>query len=657
MSRGKPLLQKALKYAQVTGDFWVKPLGKAETVRREYIKYRSSAPVSRQVIFYETMSGARMGDNPYGIFEYLRSHPSYGKYVHVWSFDGSESIPDRYRRLPDVVFARRGSASYAFFLATASRVVGNANLPGFFTRRPEQKYLNTWHGIPYKALGRNTPKARFGNPAGTATFNKATHVLTPCGFMTEAVVSAYSMSGVSNSTIAETGYPRVDLTLNPARRDLSRLGRVYGTEDPQVLGDQRPRVLYAPTWRADNDEDIIDTDRLIDDLRALAGLDIQLMYRGHHRMNRLIKDSSVSDFIGDVVVPPHDISSNDLMTVVDILITDYSSIFFDFLPTGRPVVQYLYDLDDYGRSRGLNLKLDDLPGDVAQTRQELLSSVESLAASMIEAGPDADHIRNPLQGERYKRAQNRFCPCEDGQSSKRAVDFFIKNDATNVHTHRARDGRPTAAYWAGNLPKGPKSDEFLHDLIESGRSSAEQTVLVIDRTAPVNQKLLKEIKGLGDRISTISFVPEGLSVLSSEADDYDAYTAIENLNSELAEALIAKSRVLTGLFAHEYRRRLDDAQFDRVVQAPGLTNHELGVSAFARKGVRLPAGKRVLSNAPTRGTLKRFEELALPRGSARRQLLSSSYRTIRRGGKKLVSVGSRQHDGHQNSESLPETPR
>lgn len=641
MSRGKPLLHKALKYAQVTGDFWVKPLGKAEAVRREFIKYRSSAPVNRRVIFYETMSGARMGDNPYGIFEYLRSHPSYGEFVHVWSFDGTEAIPDRYRHLPDVVFARRGSASYAYFLATAGRIVGNANLPGFFTRRPEQQYLNTWHGIPYKALGRNTPKARFGNPAGTATFNKATHVLTPCEFMTDAVASAYSMSGVSNSTIAETGYPRVDLTLNPARRDLSRLSHVYGTEDPKVLGDLRPRVLYAPTWRADNDEDVVDTDQLIDDLKALAGLDIQLMYRGHHRMNRLIKDSSVSDFIGDVIIPPHDISSNDLMTVVDILITDYSSIFFDFLPTGRPIVQYLYDLEDYGRSRGLNLELDDLPGDVAQTRQELLSSVESLATAITEAGPDADHVHNPLQGERYKRAQNRFCPREDGHSSERAVDFFINNEAANVPTHSPRDGRPTAAFWAGDLPKGPDSSEFLQELIESGRSSAEQTVLVIDRTAPVDRKLLKEIKGLGDSISTISYVPEGLSVLSSEAEEYDSFTAIENLSSESAKSLIAKSRVLKGLFAHEYRRRLDDAQFDRVVQGPGLTNHELGLSVFAQKGARLPAGKRVLSDIPGRTTVERVEGLALPRGSSRRQLLISSYRTIRRTGKKLVRLGNR----------------
>lgn len=640
MSREKTLLHKALKHVQVSDGFWIKPLGKAASVRQEYIKYRSAAPVNRRVIFYETMSGARMGDNPYSIFEYLRAHPAYGEFLHVWSFDGSESVPDRYRGLPDVVFARRGSAAYVYFLAIAGRIVGNANLPGFFTRRPEQQYLNTWHGIPYKALGRNTPKARFGNPAGTATFNKATHVLTPCEFMTDAVISAYSMAGVSNSTIAETGYPRVDLTLSPARRDLSRLRRIYGTEDPQVLGDQRPRVLYAPTWRADNDEDVVDTDQLINDLKALAELDIQLMYRGHHRMNRLIEDSSVSEFIGDVIIPPHDISSNDLMTVVDILITDYSSIFFDFLPTGRPIVQYLYDLDEYGRNRGLNLDLEELPGAVAQSRQELVSSVESLCEKLSEAGADADHARNPLQGKRYVKAQNRFCPHEDGQSSKRAADFFIRNETSSIPAKKARDGRPTTAFWAGYLPDGVESEVFLRKLIESGRSEDEQTVLIIDRTAPVNKPLLKEIKSLGDKISTISYVPEGLTVLSSEAADYDAFTAIENLSNQRAESLITRNRVLKGLFAYEYRRRLDDAQFDRVVQGPELTNHELALSILAQKSVRLSSGIRVLPSVPGRTTIQRVESLAVPRGSARRRLLGSSYRKIRRTGKKLLRTGA-----------------
>lgn len=640
MSRRTPLLRKALKDAQptteITKDFWTKSLGNAESVRQEYIKYRSSATTNRRVIFYETMSGARMGDNPYSIFEYLRSHPEYGEFLHVWSLDATASVPTRYKGLSDVVFARRGSAAYVYFLATAGRVVGNANLPGYFTRRPRQQYLNTWHGIPYKALGRNTPKARFGNPAGTATFNKATHVLTPCEFMSDAVVSAYSMAGVSNSAIAETGYPRVDLTLNRARRDLSRLSRIYGTEDPRVLGDTRPRVLYAPTWRADNDEDVVDTDQLIDDLKALAGLDVQLMYRGHHRMNRLIRDSSVSDFIGEVIIPPHDISSNDLMTVVDILITDYSSIFFDFLPTGRPVVQYLYDLDEYSRTRGLNLDLDELPGAVAQTREELLTSVASLAEALTDAGTDADFADEPLQGERYTRAQDRFCPHEDGGSSRRAADFFIKNEAEEVPTRRSRDGRPTVAFWAGDLPKGPESEEFLGKLIDSGQSSSEQTVLVIDRTAPVDKALLKEIKGLGDQISTVSYVPEGLSVLPTEATEYDAYTALEHMDLDRAKSLVTRSSVLKGLFAYEYRRRLDDAQFDRVVHGPGLTNHELALSVFAHRETRLPSGKRVVPSAPKPSAKERAENLVIPNGSFRRRLLSKSYRTIRSGGQKVI---------------------
>lgn len=640
MSRSTPLLHKAVKDAQptheVTKDFWTKSLGKAETVRQEYIKYRSSAKVNRRVIFYETMSGARMGDNPYSIFEYLRSHPEYGEFLHVWSCDANASVPNKYKGLSDVVFARRGSAAYTFFLATAGRIVGNANFPSFFTRRPQQQYLNTWHGIPYKALGRNTPKAKFGNPAGTATFNRATHVLTPCGFMTDAVVSAYSMAGVSNSTIAETGYPRVDLTLNPARRNLSRLSRIYGTEDPNVLGDQRPRVLYAPTWRADNDEDIVDTDRLIDDLKALAELDIQLMYRGHHRMNRLLEDSSVSDFIGNVIVPPHEISSNDLMTVVDILITDYSSIFFDFLPTGRPIVQYLYDLDEYGRTRGLNLEIDELPGAVAQTRQELLTSVESLAEALTEAGPDADHANHPLQGDHYKQAQRRFCPHEDGASSKRAVDFFINNDVSDIPTHQPRDGRPTVVFWAGNLPEGAESKEFLRNLIGSGQSPTEQTVLVIDRTSVVDKALLKEIKILGDKISTVSYVPDSLSILPSEVTEYEAINAITHLSFEGAESLLKKSSVLKGLFAHEYRRRLDDAQFDRVVRGPGLTNHELALSVFANTQTRLPSGQRVLPRLPKPSAIERTKELALPSGSYRRRVAGKAYRTFQASRKSLA---------------------
>lgn len=641
MSKTNTLLRKALKNAELTSEsaagFWVKSLGKAKAVRQEYIKHRTTSAVNRQVIFYETMSGARMGDNPFSIFEYLRSHPSYGSFLHVWSVDSNGAIPDRYKGLSNVVFAHRNTASYTYFLASAGYVIGNANLPGFFTRRPRQKYLNTWHGVPYKALGRNTPKSRFGNPAGTSTFLKATHILTPCEFMTKAVVSAYSMSGVSNATIAETGYPRVDLSLSPARRDLTRLRKIFGTDDPHVLGDSRPRVLYAPTWRSENDEDVVDADQLIEDLKALAALDVQIMYRGHHRMDRIIRDTSVSDLIGNVVIPPQEISSNDLMTVVDILITDYSSIFFDFLPTGRPVVQYLYDYDNYKRSRGLNLELEDLPGAVAFSREELASTVQSIARELSESDENRDFARDPLQGAEYKHAQQRFCPHEDGESSQRAINFFIKDDTNGIPSRKVRDGRRTIAFWAGNLPEGPESEAFLRRVIESGDTTSEQTVLIIDRTAPLDKTLLKAIKRLGDRVSTVSYQPETLTLLPTEKADYEAFVADRKLDGEAARSLLRRNKLLRELFAYEYRRRLDDSQFDQVVVAAGLSNHELALATFADVKNSLPSGKRTLPQPPKPTVRQRAERLIVPKGSMRRKASGRAYRILNRTIKQVSS--------------------
>lgn len=633
MSQKTTLLRKALKDAKLTSEsaqgFWESSLGKAKTVRQEYIKYRTRTAVNRRVIFYETMSGARMGDNPFSIFEYLRSHPQYGNFLHVWSVDANSAIPAKYKRMYNVVFARRNTASYTYFLACAGHVIGNANLPGFFTRRPQQKYLNTWHGIPYKALGRNTPKARFGNPAGTATFLKATHVLTPCQFMTDTVVSAYSMSGVSNATIAETGYPRVDLTLNPARRDLTRLRKIFGTDDPQVLGDSRPRVLYAPTWRSENDEDVVDTDQLIEDLKALAALDVQIMYRGHHRMDRLIRDSSVSDLANNVVIPPHEVSSNDLMTVVDILITDYSSIYFDFLPTGRPIVQYLYDYEEYKRARGLNLELEELPGAVAFSREELVASVQEIAQELAQADENQDFSSAPLQGAKYNRAQLRFCPLEDGESSKRAANFFMKDDTVGVPSRKVRDERPTVAFWAGNLPEGPDAEYFLKQVIESGKSLNEQTILIIDRTASLNKTLLMEIKQLGNSISTVSFRPEGLTLLPTETAEYEGFVTDEIVDQEIAKSVLRKSTLLRELFAHEYRRRLDDAQFDHVILGTGLTNHELALASFADAKSNLPQGKRILSTVPKPSMKQKAEKLSFPKNSTRRRLAGKAIRTLK----------------------------
>src|SRR5699024_6035573 len=116
MSQDSPLLLSALTEARLTTEadverFWQKSLGKAPALRKRYIA-DMAAPLSSSVIFYETMSGSRIGDNPYGIFEYLRTHPERGEFLHVWSIDAHAEIPEQYEDCPDVVFVRRDTHAY-----------------------------------------------------------------------------------------------------------------------------------------------------------------------------------------------------------------------------------------------------------------------------------------------------------------------------------------------------------------------------------------------------------------------------------------------------------------------------------------------------------------------------------------------------------------
>lgn len=620
----------SVEFANTSNEagFWESSLSEID-LQRKYLSYSTRMPLNKHVVLYEVMSGDRVNDNPFAIFEELISRPENKSLLHIWSITRSEAVPERYRHLDNVLFVRRDTAAYTYFLATASNLICNAHLPAYFIRREAQRYLNTWHGIPYKALGRDAARARFGAPEGNTTFLQATHVLSACEFMTHALLSAYSMIGASNAIIAETGYPRVDLMLNSTQTQQDALRRRLDLKMPTDDTHPSPVVLYAPTWRGNIDE-AVDATKLREDLSALAELDVQLLYRGHYRIDQHISDQDLSDQLSRITVPPHDISSNELMSVVDLIITDYSSVFFDFLPTGRPIVHYLYDLDEYSRLRGLNLELSELPGTVAYSTNELLDSVKDLTEKLKHTDAENDLRKHPLQGERYRRAQLRFCPHEDGNASRRAIDFFFAGQADNLRVSSPRSGLPTVIFWAGNTETTPETELFLRQAITSAQSPEIQTTLMIARRARLKRTTLKAIRELGVKLATPSFEIEEPVLTEPEQKQYDAFVLDNPLPFREVCRRLRRNRTLRGIFEREYRHRLADAHFDQVVLSPGLSNHELALAAFAsHKPFSLGYSSKTLNRIPA--PLTRSLDLLFPVGSARRsQLKKAAARLVKR---------------------------
>src|SRR5690606_27467994 len=172
-----------------------------------------------------------------------------------------------------------------------------------------------------------------------------THLISPNPHTTGILLDSYDIRQISSARVAEVGYPRIDLTLNVSEARKAEIRAALG------VSGTRSVVLYAPTWRGSLEKVSYDVEKVEKDIEYLAARhDCDIVFRGHHLLEKAFAINS--ERMEGIVAPAH-IDTNELLSVVDVLITDYSSIFFDFLPLQRPVLYHCYDESEYRQHRGM----------------------------------------------------------------------------------------------------------------------------------------------------------------------------------------------------------------------------------------------------------------------------------------------------------------
>ena len=208
--------------------------------------------------------------------------------------------------------------------------------------------------------------------------------------------------------ILEIGYPRNDRLVRADDAERSELRSRFGLRaDARVL-------LYAPTFRETGAggqvsamQELLDLDRLASEL----GEEWTIILRGHNYNRRAsAKDASRARILD--LTEHHDI--NDLLIVSDTLVTDYSSVMFDYLCTGKPVFNYVPDLEDYTATRGMYMTV----GECAVG--PLLHEQDALLAEL--GGIDG---YNERYGDRYRQRAEFFVPWDDGHASERALGALM----------------------------------------------------------------------------------------------------------------------------------------------------------------------------------------------------------------------------------------
>ncbi|MFG2023083.1 CDP-glycerol glycerophosphotransferase family protein [Streptomyces sp. NPDC048825] len=346
-----------------------KKLTSGDTKIRMYHEVFSRLPVKKRLVVFESHLGRQYSDSPRAIYEEMRRQGL--EFEAVWSYTGSPvGFPS------DATLVRRWSLPYLQALARAEFWIDNQSYPLKLTKRPQTTYIQTWHGSALKRMGFDEPewKLRFRRrqEEQQRTLDRFDRFLIRTEHDVRTLARAFRLQ---EKTLLRVGYPRNDALVR-ARRATERppLAAELGIpEDRRVL-------LYAPTFRGRGKgrfELPFDVERFADTF----GDRYVLLVRPHY-LDHVVLPPSVRGRVIDVSTH-HDVTP--LLALADGLITDYSSVMFDYALLDRPMFFFAYDYEEYayeGRGTYFDL-LERAPGPVVRTEDELHAVLGSLEKQAV----------------------------------------------------------------------------------------------------------------------------------------------------------------------------------------------------------------------------------------------------------------------------------
>ncbi|MFC4710747.1 CDP-glycerol glycerophosphotransferase family protein [Enterococcus eurekensis] len=314
-----------------------------------YLKYRN-IKINRRTILLEAVHGREISGHIYALVkELLTSYPNYQVFIAV---NKSAFIPEDFKKNTVLHMSK----DYLKLLATCEILINDTSFWSFFHKRSEQKYYIFWHGTPLKQLGKSTQIQGYGNVQRNLA--AADQVFVSNEFTRERLVKDFGIESIVDN----------QFVIGPSPRNSALFVN-------KVI---RGRYLYMPTWRGTDVAKVQIRKNFYEFLKELdVGLkDTEELYIKLHPYEEALLNFKEEDYKHIKLFPKNEDVYLFLQTVEQ-LITDYSSIMFDFYLTRRPIVLFTYDKADYLRERGIYFDMDDLAFPQCQTVREVLNCLHS----------------------------------------------------------------------------------------------------------------------------------------------------------------------------------------------------------------------------------------------------------------------------------------
>ncbi|KKI19836.1 MULTISPECIES: glycosyltransferase [unclassified Leucobacter] len=516
-------------------------------------------PVVRNHVVYESFHGASVSCNPYAICRDLLESEEHRDLRHIWIVRPDAHLPADLVGHPNVAFIRKGSPAQAQALATAGYLINNSTFEWYFTRRPEQRYLNTWHGIPWKTLGKDNRAEPFAYGNVARNLLQATHIVAPDPHTMRVLTEGMDIDMIVPARLALIGAARNDLSTRTA--DRIRIRKQLG-----LLADE-PLVLFMPTWKGLMEERSAETDEVLRDAREMSGNGYRVVVRAHH----FVRAAFLAETDGgapDVFFAPEDIETNLLLAAADVLVTDFSSVLFDAAAVGLPVIKLLHDQAAYEHARGLYFSADEVPGESA--------SSAAAAKDLIR-----DAISDPVGfAKRSLPAVTRFGGRADGHHAERTRRFFFE-DATPEHAVELEQHEQLLLSVGGLSPNG--ITRALRSLLGTLDGSPQTTLLV--SPDPLNNATPDTVQDVR-QYAKLNLAVGGRAGTRMEREVLRYFSTRNYRRHPLFDSLIASSR------RGEARRQFSDVEFGAAVDFDGYDSLRaaligMGVRSARKRGIIL----------------------------------------------------------------------
>lgn len=296
-------------------------------------------------------------DNPEAMYDYLKTH-----YPSMTTIIMLKNVIREYPEFENAKVVSYGTKEYWYYLARSKYFVNNVNYTEEQRfKRPGQLEMQTMHGTPLKTLGfdvlddwtdRTYNSVRRKN-------NNWDYLLTPSDWVADYAKKAFAVS----PTIIQSGYPRND-----------RLFKTYSNQEKNDLKQKiglpldKKIIAYTPTWHSKGEVSIgsyLDVESFYNAIPD----DTFVVLKNHHFEKWTGLSEKYSDKFAYV---SDDATIENLYIVADALITDYSSVMFDFVLLNKPMLFFAFDYDHYIEDRGLNFDLHDIaPGPFVTNQKDL----------------------------------------------------------------------------------------------------------------------------------------------------------------------------------------------------------------------------------------------------------------------------------------------